>query len=162
MLAALVLAAELVLAAVEAAEAEAVLAVVLAAAVVPAAVEAVVEVEAVDITPLHSAAPVPSEPTPAKLKAGPLNAKLKAKAGAAVKMATYRGALSQAMEELAKDPRVVFLGQGCIDPGTFMSDTLQGVPENRRIELPVFEECQLGMSIGLAVAGLVPVTIFPR
>ncbi len=66
------------------------------------------------------------------------------------------------MEDLAADPRVVFLGQGCACPGTFMSTTLQGVPKGRRIELPVFEETQLGMSIGLALTGLVPVSIFPR
>lgn len=75
---------------------------------------------------------------------------------------SYKAALSQAMEELGADPRVVFLGQGCACPGTFMSTTLQGVPASRRIELPVFEETQLGMSIGLALTGLVPVSIFPR
>jgi len=74
----------------------------------------------------------------------------------------YRAALSQAMEDLAGDPRVVFLGQGVRDPGTFMSTTLQDVPLEQRIELPVMEEAQLGMSIGLALAGLVPVSIFPR
>jgi pyruvate/2-oxoglutarate/acetoin dehydrogenase E1 component len=66
------------------------------------------------------------------------------------------------MEALAADPRVLFLGQGVRDKGTFMSTTLQGVPETQRIELPVFEETQLGMSIGLALAGFVPVSVFPR
>ena len=66
------------------------------------------------------------------------------------------------MEELALDPRVLFLGQGVLDAGTFMSTTLQGVPEDKRIELPVMEEAQLGMSIGLALSGYVPVSVFPR
>lgn len=74
----------------------------------------------------------------------------------------YSTALSQAMEEMAADPRVVFLGQGVRDPGTFMSTTLQGVSLDQRIELPVMEETQLGMSIGMALTGLVPVSIFPR
>lgn len=74
----------------------------------------------------------------------------------------YRAALSQAMEELARDPRVVFLGQGVRDPGTFMSTTLTGVPESQRIELPVMEEAQLGMSIGMALSGLIPISLFPR
>lgn len=74
----------------------------------------------------------------------------------------YRAALSQAMEEMACDSRVVFLGQGVRDPGTFMSTTLQGVPLNQRIEMPVAEEMQMGMSIGLALAGFVPVSIYPR
>lgn len=66
------------------------------------------------------------------------------------------------MQELALDERVVFLGQGVRDAGTFMSTTLQGVPPEKRIELPVAEELQLGMCIGMALAGLVPVSIYPR
>lgn len=74
----------------------------------------------------------------------------------------YRQALAMAMLDIAHDPRVVFLGQGVRDPGTFMSTTLTDVPEMQRIELPVAEELQLGMSIGMALAGFVPVSIFPR
>lgn len=66
------------------------------------------------------------------------------------------------MEDLAGDERVVFLGQGVRDAGTFMSTTLVGVPDGQKIELPVMEESQLGMSIGLALAGFVPVSVFPR
>ena len=66
------------------------------------------------------------------------------------------------MEDVSQDSRVVFLGQGCRDAGTFMSTTLTGVPLSRRIELPVAEEMQLGMSIGMALTGYVPVSIFPR
>jgi len=32
----------------------------------------------------------------------------------------------------------------------------------QRLELPVAEECQLGMSIGLALQGFLPVSIYPR
>ena len=74
----------------------------------------------------------------------------------------YQKQLCEAMQELARDDRVVFLGQGVRDPGTFMSTTLQDVPLDKRIELPVAEELQLGMSIGMALAGLVPVSIYPR
>lgn len=66
------------------------------------------------------------------------------------------------METLAVDPRVLFLGQGVLDKGTFMSTTLQGVPEGQRLELPVAEEMQMGMSIGLALAGFRPVSVYPR
>ena len=66
------------------------------------------------------------------------------------------------MQELALDSRVVFLGQGVRDAGTFMSTTLQVVPLDKRIELPVAEEMQMGMCIGMALAGLVPVSIYPR
>lgn len=75
---------------------------------------------------------------------------------------TYRDALSRAMEALAEDERVLFLGQGVACKGTFMSTTLVGVPDGQKVELPVMEECQLGMSIGLALAGFIPVSVYPR
>ena len=66
------------------------------------------------------------------------------------------------MKELSDDPRVVFLGQGVREKGTFMSTTLTEVPLEKRIELPVMEDAQLGMSIGMALAGIVPVSVYPR
>ena len=74
----------------------------------------------------------------------------------------YQKELCEAMQELATDDRVVFLGQGCRDAGTFMSTTIQGVQLDKRIELPVAEEMQLGMSIGMALAGYIPVSVYPR
>lgn len=74
----------------------------------------------------------------------------------------YQKELCEAMQELAMDERVVFLGQGVGAAGTFMSTTLELVPLDKRIELPVAEELQLGMSIGMALAGIVPVSIYPR
>lgn len=74
----------------------------------------------------------------------------------------YQKALCEAMQELALDERVVFIGQGCRDAGTFMSTTLADVPIDKRIELPVAEQMQLGMSIGLSLVGFIPVSIFPR
>lgn len=73
----------------------------------------------------------------------------------------YRAALSEAMELLAADPRVVFLGQG-MNAGTFMSLTLQGVADSKKIELPVMEEAQCGMCIGMALAGYIPICVLPR
>jgi len=70
--------------------------------------------------------------------------------------------MTAAMDLLAGDPRVIFLGQAVREKGTAMSGTLKNVPMNRRIEMPVAEEMQLGMSIGLALAGFVPVTFYPR
>ncbi len=66
------------------------------------------------------------------------------------------------MEMLASEPRTVFIGQAVACPGTTMSGTLDGVPLERRIELPVAEEMQMGMSIGLALSGHIPITLFPR
>lgn len=75
---------------------------------------------------------------------------------------SYRGALTAAMRHLALDPKVVFIGQGVACSGTFMSETMERVPMDRRIEFPVAEEMQLGASIGMALDGLIPVSVFPR
>jgi len=46
--------------------------------------------------------------------------------------------------------------------GTAMTNTLTEVPRDRLIELPVAEEMQMGMTTGLGLTGLIPVSIFPR
>ncbi len=74
----------------------------------------------------------------------------------------YFEELKRAMEYLAKDSRTVFLGQAVAVPGTAMTNTLQNVPRDRLIELPVAEEMQMGMTTGLALTGLIPVSLFPR
>ena len=70
--------------------------------------------------------------------------------------------MCRAMEYLAGDPRVMFLGQAVACPGTAMSNTLKKVSREKLLELPVAEELQMGMSCGLALGGHVPVSIFPR
>jgi pyruvate/2-oxoglutarate/acetoin dehydrogenase E1 component len=75
---------------------------------------------------------------------------------------TYAEALKEAMEMLACDERTIFLGQAVAWPGTAMSETLADVPGHKKIEMPVAEEMQMGMSIGLALDGMIPVSIFPR
>ncbi len=74
----------------------------------------------------------------------------------------YFDELKRSMEYLAEDPRTVFMGQAVAVPGTAMSNTLAGIPKDRLIELPVAEEMQMGMANGMALAGMVPVSIFPR
>jgi pyruvate/2-oxoglutarate/acetoin dehydrogenase E1 component len=74
----------------------------------------------------------------------------------------YFDELKRAMEYLAEDPRTVFMGQAVAVPGTAMSNTLRDIPRRRLLELPVAEEMQMGMTTGLALAGQIPVSIFPR
>jgi len=74
----------------------------------------------------------------------------------------YREAVIQAMDWLGAQPDVIFLGQAVKVSGHALSSTLVNIPLERRIELPVFEETQLGMSTGLALEGWVPVTCYPR
>jgi pyruvate/2-oxoglutarate/acetoin dehydrogenase E1 component len=66
------------------------------------------------------------------------------------------------MEWLGQKDNVVFLGQACRVSGHAISSTLEKVPMDKRIELPVFEETQLGMSTGMALEGYVTVTMYPR
>ena len=74
----------------------------------------------------------------------------------------YKDELIRAMDYLTQDPRTIFLGQAVAYPGTGMSETLASVPKGRLVELPVMEETQLGMCAGIALAGFVPVSVFPR
>ena len=66
------------------------------------------------------------------------------------------------MTMLAADPRVVFIGQAVRFAGTAMSTALAGIADDRKIEFPVAEEMQMGVSIGLALQGFVPVSLFTR
>lgn len=74
----------------------------------------------------------------------------------------YFDELKRSMEFLAQDPRTLFIGQAVAVPGTAMSNTLKDVDPTRLVELPVAEEMQMGMTTGLALAGRIPVSIFPR
>jgi pyruvate/2-oxoglutarate/acetoin dehydrogenase E1 component len=74
----------------------------------------------------------------------------------------YFDELKRSMEYLATDPRTLFIGQAVAVPGTAMSNTLKDIDPTRLLELPVAEEMQMGMTTGLALAGMVPVSLFPR
>ena len=66
------------------------------------------------------------------------------------------------MEYLAKDKKTIFIGQAVEVPGTSMFNTLKNINKKKRVELPVAEEMQLGITNGLALNNYVPVSIFPR
>lgn len=66
------------------------------------------------------------------------------------------------MSLLAEQNNAVFLGQAVEYPGTALFNTLKDIPENKRWELPVAENMQLGMSIGLSLQQYLPISIFPR
>lgn len=74
----------------------------------------------------------------------------------------YVDHLVKSMEFLAEDPRTIFVGQSVAYSGNSIYNTLKTIPNDRKIETPVFEETQMGLSIGLAMAGYVPVTCYPR
>lgn len=75
----------------------------------------------------------------------------------------YKEEIIKAMRLLAEDERVIFIGQNVIYSGAVaIHQTLIDVPESKKIELPVAEDMQMGLSIGLSLEGYIPVSIFPR
>ena len=77
-------------------------------------------------------------------------------------MGKYFDELKRAMEYLGEQPDTLFLGQAVEYKGTAMSNTLKGVARQKLIEMPVNEEMQMGITNGLAIAGNVPISIYPR
>ena len=74
---------------------------------------------------------------------------------------TYRQALKQAMQELADDPRTVFLGYNVLH-GSRAYGTLTGVPKEMCLETPVAENLMAGLAMGLAMTGSRPVLFYER
>ncbi len=66
------------------------------------------------------------------------------------------------MRYLSSKPDTIFLGQSIKYSGNAIFNTLVDVPANKKIETPVFEDTQMGMSLGLAMNGFVPITCYPR
>lgn len=75
---------------------------------------------------------------------------------------TYKDSLTNMMTKLGEMDNTVFLGQQILFPGNPMSGTLIDVPKEKMIELPVMEDSQMGMSLGMAMAGKFVVTFYPR
>ena len=74
----------------------------------------------------------------------------------------YFDELKKSMDWLSDKTDTIFLGQAVAYPGTAMTNTLTGVPKEKLLEMPVAEEMQLGLSIGLAINRSVPISIYPR
>ena len=74
----------------------------------------------------------------------------------------YREELTRVMTMLAKDDRTIFLGQSVCFSGQAMFPTLEGVPMEKRIEMPIMEDTQMGMSIGLSLMGYIPISLYSR
>ncbi len=72
----------------------------------------------------------------------------------------YHKQICLEMEELTKNPKVKFIGQQVASENFY--NTLNKVSINRRTEMPVAEELQMGLSIGLAIVGYFPISIYQR
>ena len=74
----------------------------------------------------------------------------------------YSNELSKSMKFLSKNKNVIFLGQSVNFSGNAIYNTLKSISPQKKIEMPVFEDVQMGMTLGLAMNGFIPVSCFPR
>lgn len=74
----------------------------------------------------------------------------------------YFDELKRSMDFLASHPDTIFIGQAVEYAGTAMTNTLKDVPSDKKLELPVCEDLQAGITNGMALAGKIPISIYPR
>ena len=74
----------------------------------------------------------------------------------------YKNELIKSMSFLGQKKDTIFLGQSVSYSGNAIYNTLTEVPLNKKIEMPVFEDVQMGISIGMALNNYVVISCFPR
>ena len=74
----------------------------------------------------------------------------------------YFDELKKSMDWLSEKPDTLFIGQAVEYVGTAMTNTLANVDKNKLLEMPVNEDMQMGMTLGMALNGTVPISIYPR
>ncbi len=74
---------------------------------------------------------------------------------------SYKDELTKAMEGLAQDPLIRFVGYG-VKIGGRAGGTLKNVSDSQLIEMPVAENLMVGFAIGLSLKGLKPVVFIER
>lgn len=73
---------------------------------------------------------------------------------------TYKDELIRAMNLLSQNDKVIFLGQEIISNNFY--NTLNNISREKMIELPIMEDAQMGMSIGLSLMNFIPVSLYTR
>ena len=66
------------------------------------------------------------------------------------------------MTMLGQNPKTLFVGQNMRYDGQRMCASFSGVPMEKRIEMPVCEDLQMGFCTGLSLEGYIPVCVYPR
>ena len=77
-------------------------------------------------------------------------------------MGKYFDELKRSMDYLASQDNTLFMGQAVAYAGTAMTNTLKDVDKSKLVEMPVNEDMQMGMTIGMALNGTVPISVYPR
>ena len=75
---------------------------------------------------------------------------------------SYKSEIIRSMNLLGSKKNTIFLGQSVAVPGNLIFGTLKDINQSKKLELPVFEETQMGISIGLSLNGFIPITCYPR
>ncbi len=74
----------------------------------------------------------------------------------------YKEEVYKAMELLNQHPKTIFMGQAVEYKGTALTHQVKNFPQEKLLELPVAEEFQAGVALGLALEGYIPVSMYPR
>ena len=74
---------------------------------------------------------------------------------------SYKDEITSAMQSLAYDPKIRFVGYG-VKVGGQALGTLKEINEEQLVETPVAENLMVGMAIGMSLAGLKPVVFIER
>ena len=74
----------------------------------------------------------------------------------------YKDILSKYTSRLVNDCSYMIIGQGATDGGHGMCSTISSQLYSKCIELPVFEETQTGIALGMGLSGVNVISIYPR
>tara|TARA_R110002020_G_scaffold46539_24_gene132434 strand:- start:9192 stop:9716 length:525 start_codon:yes stop_codon:yes gene_type:complete len=74
----------------------------------------------------------------------------------------YKEEVFKGMELLSTHPKTIFIGQAVEYKGTALTHQVKNFDKDKLLELPVAEEFQAGVALGLAVEGYIPVSVYPR
>jgi pyruvate dehydrogenase E1 component beta subunit len=74
----------------------------------------------------------------------------------------YKEEIFKGMELLNDHPKTIFIGQAVEYKGTALTHQVKHFPKEKLLEMPVAEEFQAGVALGLAIEGYIPVSIYPR
>jgi pyruvate dehydrogenase E1 component beta subunit len=73
----------------------------------------------------------------------------------------YKDEIIKSMSLLAENEKVFFLGQS-INTWGCIYGTMEHIPLEKKLELPICEDVQMGMATGLSLTGYIPVAVYMR
>ena len=74
----------------------------------------------------------------------------------------YKEEVQKGMDLLASHPKAIFMGQAVEYKGTALTHQVKEYPSEKLLELPVSEEMQAGVALGMALEGYLPISLYPR